>query len=51
MKELALDVIGMTGVVLVSVGAGLNWGLGTGLMVAGGLLVVLATFGARVARG
>lgn len=51
MKKLAFDVIGLTGVALVSVGAGLNWGLGVGLMVAGGCMVALAiAAGARAAR-
>lgn len=52
MKELAFDVIGMTGIGLVSVGAGLNWGLGTGLMVCGGLMLgMLALVTTRAARG
>lgn len=44
MNARAYDIFNTLGIVLASVGAGLNWGIGSGLMVAGGLVIGMTVF-------
>ncbi|MGE0674786.1 MAG: hypothetical protein AB7O64_17210 [Methylibium sp.] len=38
------------GALLASIGAGIQWGTGVGLMVGGGLLIALTLYGAHMIR-
>lgn len=50
MNKQIYDLSLLTGTVLVAAGATAMWGLPTGLMVAGGLVLALTLFGAVVLR-